>query len=139
MIRNFLDRGTAALLTVLPDRHDVIECISTASQFYILEAIKVVLNKPIDHFHLRLLLTLLPCSLHSIDIQYVDIWYIYIYCTMFCNRDSWIFLIVIDQKRFILVLQREIQCIFNVYFTSFCNLDFWVPKWNVFIYSIYIQ
>ena len=60
MIRNFLDRGTAALLTVLPDRHDVIECISTASQFYILEAIKVVLNKPIDHFHLRLLLTLLP-------------------------------------------------------------------------------
>ena len=61
MIRNFLDRGTAALLTVLPDRHDVIECISTASQFYILEAIKVVLNKPIDHFHLRLLLTLLPC------------------------------------------------------------------------------
>ena len=62
MIRNFLDRGTAALLTVLPDRHDVIECISTASQFYILEAIKVVLNKPIDHFHLRLLLTLLPCS-----------------------------------------------------------------------------
>ena len=64
MIRNFLDRGTAALLTVLPDRHDVIECISTASQFYILEAIKVVLNKPIDHFHLRLLLTLLPC-IHS--------------------------------------------------------------------------
>ena len=65
MIRNFLDRGTAALLTVLPDRHDVIECISTASQFYILEAIKVVLNKPIDHFHLRLLLTLLPwCQLY---------------------------------------------------------------------------
>ena len=64
MIRNFLDRGTAALLTVLPDRHDVIECISTASQFYILEAIKVVLNKPIDHFHLRLLLTLLPWVHH---------------------------------------------------------------------------
>ena len=70
MIRNFLDRGTAALLTVLPDRHDVIECISTASQFYILEAIKVVLNKPIDHFHLRLLLTLLPCSNWSNDIPY---------------------------------------------------------------------
>ena len=71
MIRNFLDRGTAALLTVLPDRHDVIECISTASQFYILEAIKVVLNKPIDHFHLRLLLTLLPCLLPIILIYYL--------------------------------------------------------------------
>ena len=70
MIRNFLDRGTAALLTVLPDRHDVIECISTASQFYILEAIKVVLNKPIDHFHLRLLLTLLPCSDRNASIGY---------------------------------------------------------------------
>ena len=78
MIRNFLDRGTAALLTVLPDRHDVIECISTASQFYILEAIKVVLNKPIDHFHLRLLLTLLPwlqtiklvCSFVHISFSY---------------------------------------------------------------------
>ena len=44
----FLDRGTA-LLTVLPDRHDVIACISSASQFNILEANKVkrlvVLNK----------------------------------------------------------------------------------------------
>ena len=48
MIRNVLDRGTA-LLTVLPDWHDAIECISSASQFNILEANKVkrlvVLNK----------------------------------------------------------------------------------------------
>ena len=46
MIRNFLDRG---LLTVLPDWHDAIACISSASQFNILEANKVkgwvVLNK----------------------------------------------------------------------------------------------
>ena len=40
MIQNFFDRGTA-LLTVLPDRHNVIACISSASQFNILEANKV--------------------------------------------------------------------------------------------------
>ena len=40
MIQNFFDRGTA-LLTVLPDRHDTIACISSASQFNILEANKV--------------------------------------------------------------------------------------------------
>ena len=43
-----MDRGTD-LLTVLPDRHDAIACISSASQFNILEANKVkrlvVLNK----------------------------------------------------------------------------------------------
>ena len=36
----FLNR-TISLLTVLPDRHDAIACISSASQFNILEAIKV--------------------------------------------------------------------------------------------------
>ena len=40
MIRNFLDRGTA-LLIVLPDRHNAIACISSASQSNILEANKV--------------------------------------------------------------------------------------------------
>ena len=48
MIRIFLDRGTA-LLIVLPDQHNAIACISSASQFNILEANKVkglvVLNK----------------------------------------------------------------------------------------------
>ena len=37
MIRNVLDRGTA-LLTVLPDRHDTIACISSVSKYNIFEA-----------------------------------------------------------------------------------------------------
>ena len=41
MIQIFLDRGTA-LLTVLLDQHEVIACISSVSQFNILEANKVV-------------------------------------------------------------------------------------------------
>ena len=48
MIQIFLDRPTA-LLIVLQDRHNLIACISSASQFNILEANKVkglvVLNK----------------------------------------------------------------------------------------------
>ena len=38
MLRIFLDRGTA-LLSVLPDWHDAIVCISSVSQFNILEAV----------------------------------------------------------------------------------------------------
>ena len=53
MVWNFFDRGTD-LLTVLPDRHDVIACISSASQFNILEANKVkglvVLNETYQPF-----------------------------------------------------------------------------------------
>ena len=53
MIQNFFDRGTA-LLIVLPDRHDAISCVSSASQFNILEANKVkklvVLNKTYQQF-----------------------------------------------------------------------------------------
>ena len=53
MIQKFLDRGTA-LLTVLPDRHDMIACISSSSQFNILKANKVkglvVLNKTYQPF-----------------------------------------------------------------------------------------
>ena len=68
MIQNFFDRGTA-LLTVLPDRHNAIACISSASQFNVLEANKVKgLIKPIDHFHLRCLLTLLPW------VQFCSMW-----------------------------------------------------------------
>ena len=68
MIQNFfLDRGTA-LLIVLPDWHNVIACISSASQFNILEAIKVkglvVLHKTYQTFSFMLApLTLLPCSM----------------------------------------------------------------------------
>ena len=41
MIRNFFGQRGTALLTVLPDQHNVIVCISSASQFNILEANKV--------------------------------------------------------------------------------------------------
>ena len=48
-----MDRGTD-LLTVLPDRHDTIACISSASQFDKLEANKlkglVVVNKTYQPF-----------------------------------------------------------------------------------------
>ena len=57
MIQNFLDRGTA-LLSVLPDQHNAIACISSALQFNILEAIKVkglvVLHKTYQPFSFML-------------------------------------------------------------------------------------
>ena len=40
MIQNFFDRGTA-LLILLPDQHDAISFVISASQFNILEANKV--------------------------------------------------------------------------------------------------
>ena len=46
-------------------------------------------------------------NMYFLSIQYVDILYVLL---MFCNTHSWIFLIVIYQKCFILV----IQCIFNM-------------------------
>ena len=45
--------------------------------------------------------------MYFLSIQYVDILYVLL---MFCNTHSWIFLIAIYQKCFILV----IQCIFNM-------------------------
>ena len=71
MIRNFLDRGTA-LLTVLLDRHEMIACISSWSQFDILEANKVkglvILNKTYQPFSFMLppnsISLLAPLSYH---------------------------------------------------------------------------
>ena len=57
MIQNFLDSRTA-LLTVLLDQHNTIVCISSVSQFNILEANKVkrlvVLNKTYRPFSFML-------------------------------------------------------------------------------------